>query len=120
MRQERGLTLISLIFVLVVVAGVVFVGFKVASSYIDYFTVKSTLKNLLAEGANQSDDDLRASLDRRLDVNFIRDVTSRDLQISRDNGLLTLTVPIDRKQPLFGGISICVDLNATESAPIRQ
>lgn len=120
MRQERGFTLISLLFLLALAASVALIGFKIAPAYIDYFTIKHTLQNILAEGTSQTDADMRASLDRRLDVNYIEDITARDLQISRDNGVLTLTVPISRKKPLVGGISISVDLDATASAPIRQ
>jgi hypothetical protein len=120
MRQERGFTLISLLFLLALAAGVALVGFKIVPAYIDYFTIKHTLQNILAEDTDQTDVSLRSSLDRRLDVNFIKDIDSHALHISRDDGVLTLTVPIARKEHLAGGISICVDLEATASAPVKQ
>lgn len=120
MKQECGFTLISLLFLLALAGVVALIGFKIVPAYIDYFTIKSTLQNILADSDDQSDIGLRTTLDKRLDVNYIEDITSRDLIINRDNGVLTLTVPVSRKKHLVGGISVCVDLDATASAPIRQ
>lgn len=120
MNRERGLTLIGLIFILFFAAILALVAFRVIPAYIDYFTIKHSLQTLLDEGTDQSDADLRASLDKRLNVNYIQDITARDLEISRDGGMLTLTVPISRKEPLVGGVSICVDLDAIASKPISR
>jgi type II secretory pathway pseudopilin PulG len=120
MNQERGMTLISLLFVLALAACAALVGFKVIPAYIDYFTIKHSLESVLAEGADQSDADLRKTMDARLNVNYIQDITARDMEINRDNGALTLSVPISRKEHLFGGISVCVDLDATASAKASQ
>jgi hypothetical protein len=119
-RQERGLTLISLLFLLALAAGAALVGFKIMPVYLDYFTIKHSLESVLAEGTDQTDGELRATMDRRLDVNYIEDIRARDMQISRDNGQLTLTVPISRKNHLVGGVSLCVDLDATASAPLKH
>lgn len=119
MKRERGLTLIGLLFLLALAAGVALVGFKVAPAYMDYFTVKNSLENILAEGTDQDDASLRSTFDRRLDVNFVKDITAKDLHISRDDGMLTLSVPISRKEHLFGGVSVCVDLEAKASKPGR-
>lgn len=119
MNRERGLTLIGLLFMLVVVAVFALVAFRVVPTYIDYFTVRHSLQSILAEGGDQSDGDLRATFDKRLNVNYIQDISDKDLEINRDNGMLTLTVPISRKSPLFGGVSICVDLDATASTAVK-
>jgi hypothetical protein len=120
MNHQRGLTLISLLFLLGLAMAAALVSFKVIPAYIDYFTIKHSLESILAEGTDQSDSDLRKTMDARLNVNFIQDIKSSDMDINRDNGTLTLTVPISRKEHLMGGISLCVDLNATASAPLKQ
>jgi hypothetical protein len=96
------------------------VGFKIIPAYIDYYTVTHSLESVLADGSDQTDGDLRKTMDARLNVNFIRDINARDMEINRDDGTLTLTIPISRKEHLVGGISICVDLNATASTKLKQ
>lgn len=120
MNRERGLTLIGLIFALILAAAVALVAFRIVPAYIDYFTIKHSLASILEEGGDQSDMALRKTLDMRLNVNYIAGMNARDLVIDRDNGMLTLTMPINRKEHLFGGVSVCIDLEAKASTSLKQ
>jgi hypothetical protein len=120
MNHERGMTVIGMFFILVLVACAALVSFKVIPVYLDYFTVKHSLESILVAGPSQSNSELRNSMDKRLDVNFIQDIKGSDMQISRDGGKLTLTVPINRKEHLIGGVSISVDLDATASVKLPE
>lgn len=120
MQRYKGFTLITLLFMLGLAVIVAMVAFKIVPAYMDYYTVKNSLKNVLEDdGVTQSDAALRDSFDRRLNVNFIREITARDLEIIKEDGVLTLLVPISRKEHLVGGVSICVDLEATASVPLK-
>jgi len=120
MKRERGLTLLGLIFLLALAVVVALIAFRVVPTYIDYYTLRNSLENILANGTDQTNDELRSTFEKRMDVNYMPDITGRDLDISRDDGMLTLSVPIDRKQHLVGGVSISIDLVATASAPIGK
>jgi hypothetical protein len=119
MQKEKGFTLLTLLFLLALGIVVAMISFKVVPTYIDYMTVTKTLENILLEGTDKTDSDLRKTLDARLNVNFIRDLSSKDLEISKDDGMLTLVVPINRKEHLVGGVSLSIDLEAKASAPLR-
>ena len=120
MQRENGFTLITLLFLLGLAVFAAMVAFKIIPAYLDYFTVKHSLETLLQDDQLQSNESLRSSFDRRLNVNFIQDISARDLKIDKEDGKLILTVPINRKEHLAGGISISVDLEATASAPLKQ
>lgn len=120
MNGQKGFTLITLLFMLALAVFVAMVAFKTVPAYMDYFTVKNSLENLLKEEQTQSNEAIRSSFDKRMNVNFIQDISARDLEISKDEGMLTLSVAISRKEHLVGGISLCVDLEATASAPLQQ
>lgn len=121
MPREKGFTLITLLFLLGLAVIVAMLAFKIAPAYMDYFAIRKSLENVLADpDVGQSSEALRESLARRLDVNFITDVDSRDMEIDKEDGTLTLMVPINRKEHLFGGVSVCIDLEATASAPLKQ
>lgn len=120
MHGHKGFTLISLLFLLALAVFAAMVGFKIVPAYLDYFAVKKSLENLLsAPDVEQTNEALRSSFGKRLNVNFIQDISERDLQIDKDNGNIVLTVPISRKEHLVGGISVCVDLEAKASAPLK-
>ena len=119
MQRENGFTLISLIFLLGLAVIAAMVAFKTAPAYMNYFTVKSSLENIIADGTDQSNQEIRKSFAARLNVNFIEGITAEDLEIDKEEGVLTLSVPITSKEHLFGGVSISVDLEAKASAPIK-
>lgn len=119
MRRDKGFTLITLIFLLGLAAFAALAAFRVIPAYMDYYAVKGSLENILASDGPKSNEALRGSFAKRLDVNFIKSVDARDLDINTENGMLTLTVPVSRKGALFGGVSLCVDLEAKASAPVK-
>jgi hypothetical protein len=120
MHGEKGFTLITLIFLLGLVIVVVLIGFKVVPAYMDYYTIKNVLENVVQDPeVGQSSEELRGSVARRLDVNFVKGVDASDLLIEKEEGQLTLIIPINRKEHLMGGVSVCVDLEAKASAPLK-
>ncbi len=119
MQTQRGITLIGLIFALFVVAIGAWIMMKIVPAYIDYFTVKNSLENIVRDNAEDSNESLRKTFDARLNVNYIQDLSARDLVIEREGGVLTLSVPISRKEHLAGGISVCVELEARAATPLK-
>lgn len=120
MKTQRGLTLLGLIFFLILAAMAAWVAFKIVPAYIDYYTVQHSLENVVRDTDDQTNESLRKTFDARLNVNFIRDITARDLVIEREDGVLTLSVLISRKERLVGGVSVCVDLEARATTALRK
>lgn len=122
MQRQRGFTLVTLIFLLMLAGLAAMVAMKTVPTYIDYFAVKKSLENILLEGKGTalSNFELRDTFDRRMNVNSIYTIKSTELEISRDKGMLTLSVPVSSKKPLGWGLGITVDLVATASAPIQE
>jgi hypothetical protein len=120
MKGQKGFTLASLMFLLMLAGFSALVAMKTVPTYIDYYAVQKSLENILRDvGTDKTTLELRTTFDARMNVNSIYNVKSSDLEISRDNGMLTLTVPVSSKKHLAGGISVSVDLVATASAPLK-
>ncbi|MDD3528797.1 MAG: DUF4845 domain-containing protein [Gallionellaceae bacterium] len=119
MHGQRGFTLATLLFLLFLAGLAAMIAFKTVPTYIDHYVVQKSLENILAEGTNRTAYELRQTFEARLNVNSIYSIKASDLQISRDQGRLTLSVPISSKKPLVHGISISVDLVATASVPLQ-
>ncbi len=120
MNKQNGFTLITLIFLLGLAVFVVWLGFKIVPVYMDYYAVKNSLENILKEDTPHTNEALRKTFEARMNVNFIRDLNAKDLQIDKDNGTLTLMVPITRQQRLTSSISLLIELEAKASAPLKQ
>ncbi len=116
MQRERGFTMIGLVLVLILVALTALTAFKIIPIYIDYYTIRHSLENVLEVEGPQGNEALRRSFSARLNVNPIYGLDLSDLEIEREDGYVTLRFPINRKEHLIGGISISVDLEATASA----
>ena len=119
MNGQKGFTLLTLMFLLMLFGFAALVAMKTVPTYIDYFAVKKSLENILENGTDQTPLELRETFAKRMDVNSIYTIKGSELEISRDNGMLTLSVPVSSKKPFAGGISISVDLVASASAPLK-
>ncbi|MFZ5485247.1 MAG: DUF4845 domain-containing protein [Pseudomonadota bacterium] len=119
MRKQGGFTLMTLIFLLALASFFALIGFKVAPAYMKYFAVKNSLQNILKEDGGRTNEELRRTFAARMDVNYVQDIEPSDLEISRDDGMLTLSVPINSKEHIAGGVSVAIDLVAEVSEPLK-
>jgi hypothetical protein len=119
MVKQNGVTLIGLIFFLALGTIVTLIGFRVVPFYIDFFTMRGMLQNLATEKRNATDRELRRDFEMRLSSNYLNGYNSGDLEIDRDQGYLTLIVPMSDKKPLVGGVSLVMELEAKGSAILQ-
>lgn len=116
MKKQKGVTLIGLVFFLALGTIVALIGMRVAPFYIDFFTMRSMLQNLATEKRKATDREIRRDFDMRASTNYLTGYSSGDLVIDRDNGYLTLTVSMNDKKSLVGGVSLLMELDAKGSA----
>jgi hypothetical protein len=119
MKTQRGVTMLGMLFFLALTASVALIGFRVAPFYIDYFTMRSMLNKLAGEKGGATDGELRRDFDMRANTNFLTGYSAKDLDINRDEGMLTLSVAMSDKKPLAAGISLLMELEAKGSARLQ-
>src|ERR1700751_5384923 len=81
-HRQSGLTLIGFIFVAAVVLSLALIGFRVAPSYIEYFSVVKILHQMMTdakEGATLAD--FRRDFDRRAAADYIESVRANDVDL---------------------------------------
>lgn len=113
---QRGLSMLGFIFVAVLVAGAVMIGFRTVPSYIEYFTVKKVMQKTLQDSPEpfslnkfRSDFDLKASAD------YIDSVRGSDIDVVKEGNALVATANWTNKLHLGGNVSIVLDFEATVS-----
>jgi hypothetical protein len=86
-KKQQGMTFISWVAVLALLAVVVMFVLKVTPAYMESFSVRSTLNSLKEPGESYTGPaDIREAIARRFSINNVEDVSGDDIEISPTNG----------------------------------
>lgn len=112
-RKQAGLSMIGFLLVAALVAMAVLVGVKVAPAYIEFYSLKNILKNMVNDHELQTASvaEIKRSFDNRAVIASVS-TRSGDLTISKEGGSLTIGTSYSVKVPLAGNVSACLDFEA--------
>lgn len=125
MRNQRGMSFIGILVLVVLGVSIILVVVKLAPAYIEFFSVKKIMSNLASDSAfvGMSPSEIRASFDRRATIGYVTVVTGKDLDLSKESGQNVASVEYSQKIPLVLNISACLEFDAstsgTSSKPLR-
>lgn len=108
--QQRGITFIGWLFLLVPLAIVFYAGLRLAPIYLNYMKVVHALDSVKSDFAteNSTATDLSKSLEKNFDIQSIDYPTVKDISVKRDGKAWVLDATYDDQAPLFANISINV------------
>ena len=106
--QQRGITFIGWLFLLVPLAIVFYAGVRLAPIYLNYMKVVHSLDSMQSEykAETATATDLSKSLEKQFDVQSIDYPTVKDITIKRDGKGWVIDATYDDQAPLFSNISI--------------
>ena len=110
-KSQRGVTFIGWIFLLVPLGVLVYVGIRLTPVYLNYMKVARSLEQVASEyqGASQFNlQDVRASLEKHLDIESVDYPTVKDIDIHRDGENWVAVADYEGDAPLFANISVVV------------
>lgn len=123
-RNQKGITLMSFVIVLVVVGFFALVAMKLFPIYSEYYNLKGVMKEFAAQpnSAALTPAQMQTEMDRRFNIAYIESVKSREhLKIVRTGRTAQLTVSYEVRKPMFGNLDVVakfdhtVDLSGTAS-----
>lgn len=117
-KQQRGLSLISLILVSAIVIGVAVVGMKVVPSVIEYYTIVKHIKTIANSGASTVAE-VRNAYDRQASVDDTPSITGADLEITKEGNQIVISFEYAKKIHIAGNVSICIDYTGSSSGSKR-
>ena len=83
-RDQRGVTLIGLVFWGVLVASVALVAMKVLPTMNEYFTIQRAVNKLATSGGNTVPE-IRKAFERQKDIEYaITSINAKDLEITKE------------------------------------
>lgn len=117
-KQQRGLSLISLIMVSAIVIGVAVVGMKVVPSVIEYYTIVKHIKTIANSGASTVAE-VRNAYDRQASVDETPSLTGAELDVTKEGNQIVISFEYAKKIHIAGNVSICIDYAGSSSGSKR-
>lgn len=116
-QSQRGLSLIGFIFLAAVAGFLFFAAAKAVPAHHEYFAIRRVLQDVAREvGPNGAKPQYAQAFDRRADIDGITSVTGADIRVSKAAGGTELTIEYEKRQRLFGYVSLVFDFSASVTA----
>jgi len=114
-QRQQGMTFIGLLCILAMAGVIVYAGVRLVPVYLNYMKLSRTMESAAGEfkGENADLAGVRTSLDRHWNIEDITAVGQKDIEITRDEGGLTLHVAYDDTVPYIANISLSVHFDKT-------
>ena len=89
MHKQEGITLIGFLLGLAVVGFAAVMGMKVVPMYTEYYNISKALDGVAREVglANKTNYEIKSALFKRLQTNYVRSLSEKDIKIVRKNGV---------------------------------
>jgi len=109
--KQQGISLTSVILVLIVVGLVAVVGIKVFPSWLEFRSIKDGIVRVKAEGGTVAE--MQRAFDKFADINSVESVKGRDLIISKDGGEPEISFAYQKRIVLTEKASLVIDYDGT-------
>jgi hypothetical protein len=113
-NAQRGVTFIGWLFLLIPIAILVYAGIRLAPIYLNYYRVVQALAQTASETRTEGTINptvVRASLDRRFDVEYVDRPPAKEIDIHRDGEHWVAIADYEEVVPLAGNMSILVQFH---------
>jgi hypothetical protein len=112
-KHQQGLTFISLVFILGLIAFFVLLVLKIGPIYLDHSKVVSALAEVekTAHIEEQSVAQIRDSLNKRFNINYVYDVTQDDITVTKYQNYLKVAIEYEVVRKIAGNLSVLVEFN---------
>ncbi|MEF3074352.1 DUF4845 domain-containing protein [Methylobacter sp. Wu1] len=110
-KCQQGLTLISIAFILGLIAFFVLLILKIAPIYIDHSKVVNALAALekTTDIQTKSEQEARTILDKRFTMNYVYDVTQDDIKVTKRGNYLKVEIEYETVVKIFGNLSVLAE-----------
>ena len=107
-RRQRGITLFGLLFWAVVVGAVAVLLMKLFPAINEYRTIQGMV-NAVAKSGASSVPEVRAAFDQRKTVEYgVESISSRDLEITKDNEQIVISFAYDKEIELVDPVFLVI------------
>ena len=112
-KRQQGLSFFGLILVLSFIATFVLLILRIAPIYLDHSKVAGALADIKKTDNIQakSEYEIRDSLNKRFNINYVYDVTQDDIKITKHGNYLKIAIEYEVVRKIIGNLSVLVEFN---------
>src|SRR5438128_2649650 len=91
-KRQQGLSLMGFLLWGVLIAFLMIVGIQLVPLYAEYYEVKKTMEKSIPEYDGNNSASVRRNYDLKASAGYAEDVKGKDIEFSRENGQLVMSV----------------------------
>lgn len=110
-RRQRGMTLISWVVVLGVIAFLTMIVLRLFPVYMEHMAVVSSLESLEKELEPMGPSEIKDKLSKRLQINDVENVSSKNIKIERGRGIYRVGVAYEVRTPFLSNVDFIVSFD---------
>ena len=110
-KQQRGVSIMGLLTVLVLLVVVALFAMRVLPSFMEFRTAKGAIEAVARQGMT-STADVRRAFENRATIDNIVSVRPQDLEITREGNSVVIGFAYRKEIPLFTGVGLYIDYAA--------
>jgi hypothetical protein len=110
-RGQRGLSLISLIFVGVIAIVLLTIGFKIVPSLVEYLAIDRAVQKIKNEGSTVRE--IRSAFGRYATIDDIKSIRAEDLDITKDGDGVLISYKYSYAVPLTDNVRLVIDYSGS-------
>ena len=112
-KKQSGLTFITIMIILGLIAFFVLLAFKIGPIYINHSKVVNALAAIekMENIENMSKNEVKISLAKRLNMNYVDRVSIDDFDIIKRPSFLNVALEYERVEKILGNLSVLVEFN---------
>jgi hypothetical protein len=109
-KQQRGITMVGWLILLIPVAIVFYAGIRVSPLYLNYMKVVHSLDSVASEVPNEGGtaDGIRNAIGKHFQIESVDYPDIKDLKVTRVNDVWNIEANYDDQSPLFANIAILI------------
>ena len=112
-KNEQGLTLISIAFILGMIAFFTLLVLKIAPIYMNHSKVVNALSALgeTTDIETKSKYEVSTILGKRFNMNYVENVGKEEITITKQGNYLKVEIEYEAIEPIMGNLSVLVDFH---------
>ena len=118
-KKQKGMTGISIMAILIVIAFVAISFLKVMPIYFDSFKVGDVVSSLSSERGlgEKSNSEITKMILARLSVNMVSDVEKDHVFIEKKKNIVFIDVEYEVRKPMFGNLDVIISFKKSAEVP---
>jgi competence protein ComGC len=110
-RQQRGLSLIGLLFVGLIVVFLLLIGFKVVPAVTEYIAIEKAIRKVNKEGTTVAQ--IRREFENYVITDDIKSISGKDLDITKENDRVVVSYAYSYSIPIMDNVRLVIDFSGS-------